>query len=87
MHKQLIESVIDEYDERQRIFTKYELTVIMQNLADRMQASIDLLMLEHCPEEMTEEQLENWELHQIPVSKDQYNDVCRKLGFPVIDYL
>ena len=31
---------------------------------DRLQAKIDSLMLEHCPDEMTPEQLENWERHQ-----------------------
>ena len=29
-----------------------------------LQAKIDSLMLEFCPEEMTKEQLDNWERHQ-----------------------
>lgn len=31
-----------------------------------LQAKIDQLMLEFCPEEMTQEQIENWEKHQKP---------------------
>jgi len=30
------------------------------------QAQIDQLMLEHCPSEMTAEQLANWKKHQVP---------------------
>lgn len=30
----------------------------------RLQAKIDALMLEYCPEEMAPEQVENWALHQ-----------------------
>ena len=37
-------------------------------IIDEQQAKIDSLMLEYCPDEMTEEQLENWEKHQKPVS-------------------
>jgi hypothetical protein len=32
-----------------------------------MQCKIDALMLEYCPEDMTEEQIENWKKHQKPV--------------------
>lgn len=31
---------------------------------DALQAKVDELMLEYCPDEMTEEQLRNWESHQ-----------------------
>lgn len=31
---------------------------------DYQQAKIDALMLEYCPEEMTEDQLEEWKKHQ-----------------------
>lgn len=37
-----------------------------QNAA--LQAKLDAVMLEYCPEEMTAEQLERWALHQRPVS-------------------
>jgi len=33
----------------------------------QLEAKIDALMLEYCPDEMTTEQLENWERHQVPV--------------------
>lgn len=35
-----------------------------RKLTDSKQAVIDRLMLEYCPSEMTEEQLENWAKHQ-----------------------
>lgn len=38
--------------------------------ADALQARIDALMLEYCPEEMTEAQKENWARHQRPVSAE-----------------
>lgn len=31
---------------------------------ERLQAKIDSLMLEYCPDEMTPEQIENWKQHQ-----------------------
>jgi hypothetical protein len=31
---------------------------------DFLQAQIDKLMLEYCPDEMTESQMHNWALHQ-----------------------
>jgi len=34
---------------------------------DALQAQIDRLMLEYCPDEMTDEQFENWAKHQRPV--------------------
>ena len=33
--------------------------------SDHKQAIIDRLMLEYCPEEMTEEQLEEWKKHHV----------------------
>lgn len=35
-------------------------------LNNSLQAKIDALMLEYCPEEMTPEQIKNWEKHQKP---------------------
>lgn len=35
--------------------------------AGSLQARIDALMLEHCPDEMTPEQIAEWERHQVPV--------------------
>lgn len=34
--------------------------------ADSKQARIDELMLEYCPNEMSPEQIEEWEKHQVP---------------------
>jgi len=31
-----------------------------------LQAKIDMLMIEFCPEEMTQEQKHNWASHQVP---------------------
>ena len=39
--------------------------------ADALQAQLDALMLEFCPEEMTEAQKENWARHQRPASDDE----------------
>lgn len=36
-----------------------------------LQASIDMLMLEYCPERMSKEQIANWEKNQKPVSKEE----------------
>ena len=35
-----------------------------------LEAEIDALMLEYCPEEMSPEQMENWARHQKPVPED-----------------
>ena len=34
---------------------------------DALQAKVDALMLEYCPDEMTPEQVEEWAKHQVPV--------------------
>lgn len=36
--------------------------------ADAAQAKIDALMFEHCPQEMTQAQMDRWALHQKPVN-------------------
>ena len=33
------------------------------------QAKIDSLMLEYCPDEMTQDQMDNWEKHQVKVEE------------------
>ena len=45
----------------------YEL--MLESQIEGMQAKIDMLMLEFCPDEMTEEQLANWEIHQKALSE------------------
>lgn len=42
---------------------EYQILELHQQL-DAKQAEIDQLMLEFCPDEMTEEQLNNWKCHQ-----------------------
>ena len=50
--------------------------------AESKQAKIDSLMLEFCPKEMTDDQLENWMLHQSPVAEDVWsvNDAALAAG-------
>jgi uncharacterized iron-regulated protein len=43
--------------------------------ADDRQARIDALMLEYCPDEMTEAQKENWAKHQRPVSEEMQQGI------------
>jgi len=46
---------------------------------DALQAQLDALMLEYCPDEMTETQKENWARHQRPVSDDEQARVAAAL--------
>lgn len=39
--------------------------------AERLQAQVDALMLEYCPDEMTPEQVEEWTRHQKAVAFDR----------------
>ncbi len=41
---------------------------LRQQLAAK-QAEVDALMLEYCPSEMSQEQLDNWAAHQRPVEE------------------
>ena len=50
--------------------------------ADDRQARIDALMLEYCPDEMTEAQKENWAKHQRPVSDDTQREIDSALMRP-----
>ena len=63
-------------------FTRPEASRAIVLAAAIKQSEIDRLMLEFCPERMTEEQIENWEKHQAPVSAEDYRAVCRNLGLP-----
>lgn len=38
---------------------------------ERMQARIDALMLEHCPDEMSDEQKRNWAVNQVPSAQQR----------------
>lgn len=50
--------------------------------ADALQAQLDALMLEFCPEEMTDAQKENWARHQRPASDEMQADVATALVGP-----
>lgn len=63
-------------------FTRPEVKRAVKLAFEHKQAQIDLLMLEFCPELMTEEQIAEWESKQAPCSDDAYNEVCVKLGLP-----
>lgn len=39
------------------------------------QAKIDELMLEFCPDEMTDEQITEWAKHQVPAPKGDLDDI------------
>lgn len=62
--------------------TQNGLIAAIEAAINAKQAEIDLLMLEFCPERMTEEQIAEWEAHQVPCDDDTYNEVCAKLGLP-----
>lgn len=44
-----------------------------------LQAKIDALMLEYCPDEMTPEQMETWAAHQAPVPEEESEKVAEAL--------
>jgi len=44
------------------------------------QARIDELMLEYCPDEMPQEQLDNWSNHQVPADPQPIIDMCSSRG-------
>ena len=71
---------------RQRLMRAEHHANVMQGLAevaarkaDALQAQLDALMLEFCPEEMTEAQKENWARHQRPASEETQADVATAL--------
>ena len=44
------------------------------------QARIDELMLEYCPDEMSQEQMDNWAKHQVPCDPQPIIDLCSSRG-------
>lgn len=46
----------------------------VQQRLEYMQSQIDTLMLEHCPDGMSKEQLDNWAKNQKVVINDEYID-------------
>lgn len=45
-----------------------------------LEAKIDALMLEYCPDEMTPEQIENWGKHQRRVSPERTAEIDRAIA-------
>lgn len=84
MHKQLINDVFKEaeFGIKQAWFTKADVKRLLHIAIDSKQAEIDRLMLEFCPEEMSDAQMEEWYARQKPVTEDVYQQVCLSLGFP-----
>ena len=67
---------------RQRLMRAEHHANVMQGFAevaarkaDALQARLDALMLEFCPDEMTEAQKDNWVEHQRPVSDDTQQEI------------
>jgi hypothetical protein len=63
-------------DKGERRYTEAEMRLVQEELlreqreAEHLQAKIDRLMLEHCPQDMTPEQLEEWRTHQVPAGPE-----------------
>ena len=55
----------------------------MTAMLERIQAAVDEVMLEYCPEEMTKEQLEEWRRCQVPVPA--YYEVFEYMNRKVAD--
>lgn len=72
--------------QRQRAILAEHHTSVMETFAkaaatkaDALQAQLDALMLEYCPEEMTPEQMANWARRQRPASDEMQADVAKAL--------
>jgi len=68
---------LNEYMQRMGIETPNpgdEVPMLIRHLDDR-QARIDALMLEYCPDEMTEAQKENWAKHQRQAGDDMHREI------------
>jgi hypothetical protein len=53
--------------------------VKLEREVEAAQAKIDALMLEYCPDEMTEDQVANWERHQVPATDGEMDELARAL--------
>lgn len=47
-----------------RAYSESSVAALIEKARQPLQARIDALMLEYCPDEMTPEQMDNWERHQ-----------------------
>jgi hypothetical protein len=48
---------------------------------EALQAKIDSLMLEYCPEDISEEQYNEWASHQVPVDVPDFKEWVKTLGY------
>ena len=59
------------------LFTADQAKEMLAHITGPLQAKLDRLMLEYCPDEMTPGQMENWGKHQRPVTPEQEAAVQR----------
>ena len=73
-----VEPLRQQLDAANTLINKYreETTSLRQQVAAK-QAEVDALMLEYCPSEMSQEQLNNWAAHQRPAERDEQAEVFR----------
>jgi hypothetical protein len=77
---------------RQRLMLAEHQASILEQLVkeftrryDDLQARLDALMLEYCPDEMTEEQLANWGRHQTHTSEEEQPlSGCERAGAALV---
>lgn len=75
--KEIIAEILEDFqpattepEEKDALITQQQATIEQCRLAEgRWQAKIDALMLEYCPDEMTDAQVNNWASHQKPVKE------------------
>ena len=75
------ETIVSAYGEERAESHRQEINALCDMAAQvpALQARIDALMLEYCPDEMTEAQKANWAAHQKPyVMSPAEEDVMRK---------
>lgn len=67
---------------------KFQNEYIMQLSKEKcaLQAKIDSLMLEYCPEEMTQEQVERWEENQVVSTYATNDNVDESLKDKIFNY-
>lgn len=84
MNESLVDLVLGkaQFGHKQVWFTKSDVKALLKLAIEHKQAELDLVMFKFCPEEMSEQQLVEWEKRQEPVAVDVYNEVCRSLGLP-----
>lgn len=70
LHSNLIGSEVGTVRKIKRLRAESAENERLRTQVDVLQAKVDALMLEFCPDEMSEAQLENWARHQQPARRD-----------------